>query len=131
MERWGLLVVVAMACAPARAADAPPPDPYPGASETRVLQVGQTLDYAPPGVVTQLICDHVGELIAVTADQELLHIKALAPGVTACSLTGVRNRDDAPATEQAPDGGRSGILDYRLLVELRILPPAAPAPEKK
>ncbi len=112
-----LVLVISLLGAPARST---PPDPYAGASETRELKVGQTVDYRPPGVVVQLICDHVGKLISVTATGQVLHITGLAPGVTACSIHGVRDRDDAP------DGGHSGALDYRILVKFQVLPRERP-----
>lgn len=89
------------------------PDPY-QTDDVRTLKVGQTLDVTPPGIVLQLVCDKVGELIEVETGETQILVKALAPGVTACSFYGQQDRDEYE------DGQRSGVVEYRTLVKLVI-----------
>lgn len=89
------------------------PDSY-QTDDVRTLKVGQTLDVTPLGIVLQLVCDKVGELIEVETGETQILVKALAPGVTACSFYGQQDRDEYE------DGQRSGVVEYRTLVKLVI-----------
>lgn len=89
------------------------PDPY-QTDDVRTLKVGETLDVTPPGIILQLVCDKVGELIEVETGETQILVKALAPGVTACSFYGQQDRDEYE------DGQRSGVVEYRTLVKLVI-----------
>lgn len=88
-------------------------DPYPGA-EVRSLLVGDVVDVTPPGLLLQIICDKVGELVDVDIGETRVVLKALAPGVTACSFYGQQDRNEYE------DDQRSGVVEYRRLVKFVI-----------
>lgn len=98
---------------PASAEQPTPPERYPGA-EVRELKVGETLDVTPEGIILQLICDEVDELIEVTIGDTQVLVKALAPGVTACSFYGQQDRDEGYEDQ------RSGVVEYRKVVKFII-----------
>ena len=117
MRRFLCASLLSLAASSALAEDAAK-DPYAGAEE-RPLKVGDVVDLAAPGIVLQLVCDKVGELIDVDIGEERVTIRALAPGVTACSVYGQQDRDESE------DGQRSGVVEYRQLVKFVITPAAA------
>lgn len=89
-------------------------DPYPGA-EVREIKVGDVVDVTPPGLLLQIVCDKVNELIEVDIGETQVMLKALAPGVTGCSFYGQQDRDEYE------DDQRSGVVEYRTIVKFVIL----------
>lgn len=88
-------------------------DPYPGA-EVRLLKVGDVVDVTPPGLLLQIICDKVDELVEVEIGETQVILRALAPGVTGCSFYGQQDRDEYE------DDQRSGVVEYRTIVKYVI-----------
>lgn len=99
-------------------------DSYPSDAEVRTLHVGDVIDITPPGVLLQIVCDRVGELVEVDIGEERVTMRALAPGVTACSFYGQQDRDEYW------DEQRSGVVEYRALVKY-VIEPRASASEQK
>lgn len=91
-------------------------DPYPDADLVQI-KVGDVIDITPPGLLLQIICDKVDELIAVEIGEEQVVLTALAPGVTACSFYGQQDRDEYYEDQ------RSGVVEYRTVVKYVISAP--------